>query len=288
MYSVVSVAALPKMVGMAAAVAGGCRVERVGRKGNAVVHRAEHRWLAPQQRDQRFDRHGLQRCRGGPADAQGLRHAVRQGRGLLRGRQTQAAGAALCDGLVEQAARGRAGEQGADLGAATGLAEDGDVAGVAAERCDVVADPAQGRHHVQHPGIAGLGETLVRIVQPQEAKQVQPVVDRHDHHIAVPRQHRAVEPGRRPGATHPRAAVQPNHHRPLARLPPPSRRSATSNLRIKAAARYTTRPAGPRCPGAAERSRRTPPHRGCRPTGRRGRAAETGLGRRWMPRRECL
>src|SRR3546814_3642390 len=54
-----------------------------------------------------------------------------------------------------QALRGRHGLHGGDLRPAAGLAEDGDVAGVATELGDVVVDPLERCDQIQHAGVAG-------------------------------------------------------------------------------------------------------------------------------------
>ena len=63
-------------------------------------------------------------------------------RSAVAGAVDMGGGAALGDGPVEQPGRGRRAEQRADAHAARRLAEDRDVAGVAAEARDVVAHPA--------------------------------------------------------------------------------------------------------------------------------------------------
>ena len=64
-------------------------------------------------------------------------------------------------------------EQRADLGAAAGLAEDRDVAGIAAEAGDVVAHPLERGDEVEHPGVARAGERLAaELGQVQVAERV--------------------------------------------------------------------------------------------------------------------
>jgi hypothetical protein len=46
-------------------------------------------------------------------------------------------------------------------------------------------------------------------------EDVDAVIDRHDHHVAVTCETGAIEAGSRAGAVHPRAAMQPDHDRSL-------------------------------------------------------------------------
>ena len=99
-------------------------------------------------------------------------------------------GAQLVDGrahgprLVEQPLRGGSRQKRHDGRAAGRLAEDRDVARVAAERGDVVAHPLERGHLVEQPRVAAaLGR--VDPAEVQEAEGPESVVDRHDHHVAV-------------------------------------------------------------------------------------------------------
>ena len=53
------------------------------------------------------------------------------------------------------------------------------------------------------------------VVEVEEAERAEPVVDGHDHDVAVLREPGAVVDRRRTGAVHERAAVDPEHHRAL-------------------------------------------------------------------------
>jgi hypothetical protein len=80
---------------------------------------------------------------------------------------------------VEQAVRGGGAEQGAQRGRASGLAENGDVAGVATEGTDVVGHPGQRRDPVLDGEVsAGLGVV-------KEAECAEPVVERHDRQATL-------------------------------------------------------------------------------------------------------
>ena len=70
-----------------------------------------------------------------------------------------------------------------DLGAAAGLAEDGDVLRVAPKAGDVLLHPAQGLHQIGHAHIYAVPVFLPEIEHVQIAEGVQAVIDRH--HQAV-------------------------------------------------------------------------------------------------------
>ncbi|MEZ5766059.1 MAG: hypothetical protein R3D69_18700 [Xanthobacteraceae bacterium] len=118
------------------------------------------------------------------------------GRGFGRHRlqmRVAGVGAALHDGAVEQALGRRHRHDGRNLAAAARLAEDRDVAGVAAEFGDVVAHPGQRRNQIEHAGVRGFREFWQQLPEIQKAEQVQPVIDGDDHHVAATRQPCAVE-----------------------------------------------------------------------------------------------
>jgi hypothetical protein len=72
-----------------------------------------------------------------------------------------------------------------DLGAAARLAEDHHAVRVPAEGPDMLADPFERADQVELPRIAAVAETLTERCQPAIAEQVEPVIDRDDHHIAL-------------------------------------------------------------------------------------------------------
>ena len=98
-------------------------------------------------RAQRLGRRGPEGC--AELLAVGFTGLARGGR--ERGPEVRAA---LADDLVEQPAGLRDHHHGVDGERSRRLAEDGDVAGVAAECRDVVAYPLQGRHHVEQRVVA--------------------------------------------------------------------------------------------------------------------------------------
>ncbi len=90
------------------------------------------------------------------------------------------------------------------------------------------------------------------------------MVDRDHDHLAVVRQHRAVEPRSRAGATDPGAAVQPYHHRPFTRCPrcPNVEREAVLGDRLQRAV-----PGAQRVSRRGQLRRRRPKCRGVPHTG---------------------
>ena len=161
------------------------------------------------------------------------------GRRQMRARGAEAA-AGVADGLVEQSLR-----QGRRLKHAhrpgTGrLAEDGDVAGVAPERRDVVAHPLEGRDVVEDAVVARrlLGRLGGQGGMGEEAEGPQAVVGGHHDH-ALLRHRAAVED---PGAASARAvaaAVEPHHHRPA--LAHPRRRPQVQGQAVLAARQLAPR-----------------------------------------------
>ena len=126
------------------------------------------------------------------------------------GRDHVVAGAALQDGSPEQAGRLADGDQRRHAEGARRLAEDGDVAGVAAEGADVFLHPAQGRQLVEQPQVGD------PIVEPEEAFRPQPVVDR-DADDPVSGKAAAVIDRDGARTAQEGAAVEPYHYRQAAR-----------------------------------------------------------------------
>ncbi len=166
-------------------------------------------------RDQLIHGQRLQRFGIGTGEAGGHRDSMRHTGGFLGGAHVGTAGEALHDGFVKQSVRRRKCHQGCNLGGAPRLAEDGHVVGIATESGDIVTDPPQREHHVQHAGIAGIGKSLIPALDLQMAENIDAVIDGHDHHVAVACKAGPVEAGGRAGTVHPGAAMQPDHHRPF-------------------------------------------------------------------------
>ena len=78
-------------------------------------------------------------------------------------------------------------EQRADLSAAARLAEDRDVARIAAEARGVVAHPFERGDEIEHADIARLREALAADGRQIEmAEDVEAVIDRDDHDVVAP------------------------------------------------------------------------------------------------------
>jgi hypothetical protein len=153
------------------------------------------------------------------ADAELLQHRVGQRIGALARREAHRR-ARLDHRAVEEALRGRHDQERADLSAAARLAEDRDVAGIAAKRGDVVAHPTERRDHVERAGIARPREAFAAdVFQMQIAADVEPVVDADHDDIAALGEVGAVGDRAVARAIGERAAMQPHHDRPLAAAP---------------------------------------------------------------------
>src|SRR5207249_10766471 len=105
---------------------------------------------------------------------------------------------------------------GADLGAAAALAKNRYIAWIASKGSYVVVHPAQRQDDVELTDIAGIGEVWMEIAQIEIAHRIEPMVQRHDHHIAAADQRAAVVGRSASRALGKAATVQPHHYRALA------------------------------------------------------------------------
>ena len=122
------------------------------------------------------------------------------------------AAAAFGDDLVEEALGGRHMHHADDFAAAAGLAEDGDVAGIAAEAFDVVVNPLERGHQVGRAGIAGVRVFGAVGREIEGAQDVQPVIHADDHDVAELAEVLAfIGIGFHRGAIGEPAAVHPDH-----------------------------------------------------------------------------
>jgi hypothetical protein len=164
---------------------------------------------------QALQRQRLQRVELVRTEAEMLQHGFGQARRALALGKAHT-GAALNDRLVEESHGARHRQQRARLSAAAGLAEDRDVARIAAEALGVLAHPLQRRHQIEKAGIAGLGEALAAdLRQIKVTEDIQPMVDGYDHDVVASREIGAVVARRVGGAVGESATVQPNHDRTL-------------------------------------------------------------------------
>ena len=191
-----------------------------GRRQRGVAHDETRRegQLRALRGQERLDRQAAQvveaGARTGQAGVRGHLHAERDGVGSAVTRQSIGA---LHDGSREQAVGEWRGHQRQHALATGRLSEDRDAPGVAAERFDVVLDPAQRGDLIEKAEIhrAARRRALERRMS-EEAQMAQPVVDTDDDHAAL-RQRGPVVDGKPAAAENQGTAVQPHHHRlPLA------------------------------------------------------------------------
>ena len=105
-------------------------------------------------------------------------------------------------------------EQGGHQAGAGGLAEERHPRRVPAEGGDVVLHPLQGGQHVAQSDVrVERARGPVEDGEVEEAEGAQPIVHRHDHHVAAVGQSVAVVERLAARPEHVRPAVQPDHHR---------------------------------------------------------------------------
>ena len=118
------------------------------------------------------------------------------------------------DPAMEESLCRRARQQCADAHGARRLAEDGHVSGIAAERRNVVANPAKGFHLIEQTFVARRGNSAAgQLVEVEPAERADPVVDGHDHDIAPPGEVRSVIYRRATRPALEAATVDPHEHR---------------------------------------------------------------------------
>src|SRR6202046_4098280 len=134
---------------------------------------------------------------------------------------------------MKQASRGGHHHQVRYLPAAARLSVYHHVARVAAEVRDVVPNPFEYRHIVQHTHIAGVGEALAPdLGEVEKAEDIQPVIVSDHNHIVIARQILAVV-GQEivSAASRVAAAMHVDHYRPL---PPRSVRARGPDVQPEA------------------------------------------------------
>jgi hypothetical protein len=148
-------------------------------------------------------------------ETQRLDHRPRGFGGLLGGRHLDQR-PALHDGAVEEALRPIHGHQQRDFASAAALAEYQHIARIATELGDVVAHPFERQHQVENAGGAGIGEAFAMVGQVKLAKNVEPMIDAHDHDVTALGEPDTVVgvAGTRTG--YETATVEPDHDRTLA------------------------------------------------------------------------
>ena len=187
----------------------------MARRRQGLLRRADgFRQARERQRLQRVEL----RAAGMGTEFELLQHGVGQARRALALGEAHA-GAALDDRLVEQPLGARHPKQRADLSAAARLAEDGDIARIAAQAAGMLVHPLQRRHEIENARVSRRGEALVAGAREIEvAEDIEPVVDRDDDDIIAPREAAAVIPGRVGRPVGEGAAMQPDHDGTLRRV----------------------------------------------------------------------
>src|SRR5580698_11597511 len=113
---------------------------------------------------------------------------------------------------MEEPFRGRHGEERVHFSAAAGLAEDGDVAGVAAEAADVVAHPLERENDVHHADVAGVSKFFAELREIEMADGAEAMIERDEDDVAGAREAFAVVGGMLLSiAGDESAAVKPDH-----------------------------------------------------------------------------
>jgi hypothetical protein len=121
-------------------------------------------------------------------------------------------------------------QQRADREGARGLAEDGHVAGVAAECLDVVANPAQRRDLIELAEVRAGSEPVATVLGEREiAERTESIIDGHDHRVAALRERATVVHRRAARAEREGSAVDPEQHRPA-----PSVRGGCIDVQVEA------------------------------------------------------
>ena len=110
------------------------------------------------------------------------------------------------------------------------MAEDGNLAGVAAEVGDVLLDPGKRGDDVLQAEVAGLGESAAVLRERERTQCAEPVVDRHAHHAARRRETSSVRGGLRVRAELEPAAVDVHGHRQRR----PGRRRGSPHVQVQA------------------------------------------------------
>ena len=126
---------------------------------------------------------------------------------------------ALDNGAMKQPFRAGHRHQRRDFSTASGLTEDGDEIGIAAEAGDIVAHPLERGDDVEQARAAREREVgSHRIAEIRVAEHIEPMIDGHDHDVVRVRETGAIENAAGAGAAGKSAAVQPDHHRAFASI----------------------------------------------------------------------
>ena len=179
-------------------------VDRVERHEPGLNHRRhERRGLRP---EDRVDRERSEPAEVGAFHPEMLEERAPHERGRVEGQHLRLA--ALDDRPAERVTSPGRDAELQDRARARGLAEHRDPLGVAAERVDALAHPAQRGELVEEAAV----RRRVTVVERHEAQRAEAVVDRDDHRPRLRGEPCGVVDGLRRAAGDERAAVDPHEH----------------------------------------------------------------------------
>src|SRR5690348_8817920 len=113
---------------------------------------------------------------------------------------------------MEESLCARHGEERVHFSAAAGLAEDGDVGGIAAKAADIFLHPFERKNNVELADVAGVFEFFAVLREIEIADGAEAMIDGDEHDVVEAREIFAVVGGVLLAATSDvAAAVKPNH-----------------------------------------------------------------------------
>ena len=139
---------------------------------------------------------------------------------------------ALHDGASEEAVGGRRPEQRRHAEPSCGLPEDGDRTRITAKGRDVVTHPSQGSQLILYAPVPDQPVGIGQIPVTQKAQRAEPVVDGHDHGVAVADQLPAPVQEHRPAPRSETTPVYEDHHRAALVRAPPSGDSGNAGVQM--------------------------------------------------------
>src|SRR5690606_12482950 len=121
------------------------------------------------------------------SDSEILKHRLAQSLRLLLRHDVQQS-ATLNDGFVEQSVCSRHTHERPHFSPTTRLTEDCYIGRVASKLLNIIFNPLQSLHHVQHSHISRLCVFRINSRQIKKTKDIEPMVYRHHYHISFLRQ----------------------------------------------------------------------------------------------------
>ena len=153
----------------------------------------------------------LERVAGTGREAQNGRQTLSRSLRLVERVHVRAP--ALHDGAPEEPFGSRRAEQRGHAESSGGLPEDGDGAGITTKGRDVVVHPSQGSQLILYAPVSDQPVGIGQVPVTEEAQRAEPVVDGHDHGVAVAHQLPAPVEEDRPAARSETTPVDEDHHR---------------------------------------------------------------------------